>query len=105
MTAIDESIWPAASNKLVWAPSTSWRGLRLHKPGAIHSHIYFCLPTDSRAEVATLIPAWSITSLRMESVVEGVKLPCGILLGTAVEHALEGLKTTDAFVSDYFADP
>ncbi|HUZ41954.1 MAG TPA: hypothetical protein VMU68_11270 [Acidimicrobiales bacterium] len=41
----------------------------------------------------------------MESVVEGVKLPCGILLGTAVEHALEGLKTTDAFVSDYFADP
>ena len=33
-----------------------------------------------------------------ELVVEGVESPCWILLGTAVEHTLEGLEITDAFV-------
>jgi hypothetical protein len=33
-----------------------------------------------------------------ELVVEGVKSPCSVLLGTAVEHALEGLEIADAFV-------
>jgi hypothetical protein len=33
-----------------------------------------------------------------ELAVEGVESSCWILFGTAVEHALEGLETTDAFV-------
>jgi hypothetical protein len=34
-----------------------------------------------------------------------VESPCGILLGTAVEHALEGLKIAHAFVSGNVTGP
>jgi hypothetical protein len=40
-----------------------------------------------------------------EFVVEGVETTYGISLGTAVEHALNGLKIAHAFVSDNVTSP
>ena len=36
---------------------------------------------------------------------EGVESPCWILLGAAVEHALEGLEVTETFVSGDVSGP
>ena len=48
--------------------------------------------------VATLTPRLPHHITAGELVVEGVESPCWILLGTAVEHTLEGLEITDAFI-------